>query len=61
MKCICFILILCTNVLFAPQKEVVIHNPVLNLDFPDPAVIGVNGNYYSHALDEQWQMHEICN
>ena len=25
------------------------HNPVLDIDFPDPTVINVNGNYYAYA------------
>lgn len=39
--------------LFAQQKAVAIHNPVLNLDFPDPTVINVNGNYYAYATQSE--------
>ncbi len=29
-------------------------NPVLNLDFPDPTVINVNGNYYAYATQANY-------
>ena len=32
-----------------------IHNPVLNVNFPDPTVINVNGNYYAYATRSTYQ------
>jgi len=33
----------------APQQAVNRHNPVLNIDFPDPTVINANGTFYAYA------------
>src|SRR5690349_15528017 len=32
-----------------PQQSVNHHNLVLNIDFPDPTVINVNGTFYAYA------------
>ena len=31
------------------------HNPVLNINFPDPTVINVNGNYYAYATRSSYE------
>ncbi len=57
----CLIALLCFCSCFTQRSPaehtlpVSFHNPVLNVDFPDPTIINVNGTYYAYATQGSYQ------
>ncbi|WP_170971007.1 glycoside hydrolase family 43 protein [Ilyomonas limi] len=52
-----YVLLLAANISCSrqstPQQSVIHHNPVLDIDFPDPTVINVNSTFYAYATQSE--------